>query len=229
MDVTIIVIIIFYGIKGVARGFILTAFNLVGYILAAMIAKLYHPVMAKFITEKTDWFDKINSSISTRISGIVESVYSSESTNFITDYLKLPSVIEQGIMDNFSIQGQMENINHSVNSYVSNTLTEMLINIISIMIVFILSRIALIIIINILNSIAKLPVLRTVNRTSGLILGIVIGVLIVFIAFTILTPIIITSPEGFIAQTTYDSVLGEYFYTNNIIINILKGRGFIKL
>nr|WP_279380163.1 CvpA family protein [Sporosalibacterium faouarense] len=123
----------------------------------------------------------------------------------------------------------MEGLTSSAGNYISDTLSHLFINIISIVVIFILARMVLVLIVNIANKISKLPILNTVNKTSGLFLGVIKGVLIIFIIFTILTPFIIISPEGTIASQTYHSTLGEFFYSNNIIIGFLKERGFLKI
>lgn len=228
MDIAIISIIVFNGISGMTKGFIIAAFNLLGYILAALIARMYYPMVSNLIMEKTDLFNKINNRISQNIADIFQSSGNPETFNSIIEHFKLPKILEQGMSTNPNVQGQISNLTNPIANQMANTLTEMFINIISIILVFIIVRILLIIVINILDNIAKLPILNTMNRTAGLILGLAKGVLLVLIIFTVLTPVIMFSPDGVIASTTYNSFFGEYFYTNNIIMDFLNAQGYLN-
>ncbi len=227
VDISIIIVVLINAFYGLHKGFIITAFNLAGYILAGIIAKVYYPVVAGIIKNNPSFFSKINSFVTNKVHMMIDSIDKPNSMSSILNSFRLPEIMQKGIIESSQIQSQMDNLGGSFGNFISTTFTDIFINIISIIIVFILARIILAVIIRLLDSISKLPILNEFNKISGLILGIAKGVLIIYIIFAILTPIIMVSPEGVVAEYTYNSKLGEYFYSNNIIINLLRDNGLI--
>lgn len=228
MDIIIIALILLSAINGLIKGFIITAFNLVGYILAGIIAKMYYPFLATFIKDNTGIFVKTKDWVTGKVNETIGTFDGSTNTSSILDIFKFPNGIKEGMADNIEVQNQLATADPSIGNSLATSLTDILISIISIIIVFIVARFALAYLIRLLNVVARLPVLKQFNKISGLILGVLIGILIIHIAFAILTPIILTSPDGIVAKSTYDSEIGQYFYTNNLIIKALKENGIIN-
>ncbi len=228
MDIVIIVIILLSAVNGLIKGFIITAFNLVGYIVAGIIAKLYYPFLATFIKDNTGIFVKAKDWVSEKVNETIGTFEGSTDTSSILDIFKLPNGIKEGMVDNIEAQNQLATADSSLGNTIATSLTDVFISIISIIIVFVLARIVLAYLIRLLDVVARLPVLKQFNKISGLILGLLKGILIIHIAFAILTPIILTSPDGIVAKSTHDSEIGQYFYTNNLIIKVLKENGIIN-
>lgn len=228
MDILVIVLILVSGANGFIKGFIVTGFSLVGYIIAGIIAKIYYPFLATYIKSNTGIFTKVSEWVTGKINGMISTGTGATNTSSILNIFKLPNSIKEGMSENIEVQNQLASTDLSLGSMLSSSLSDILISIISIVVVFVLARIVLGYLIRLLDLVAKAPVLKQFNKISGLILGLLIGILIIHVAFAILTPVILTSPDGVIAQTTYNSNIGKYFYTNNLIINALKENGIIN-
>ncbi|AFS79711.1 putative colicin V production protein [Gottschalkia acidurici 9a] len=54
LDIIVIVVLALYGISGWRRGLILSIFGIVGYILSAVIAKIYSPDLTNYIINNTN-------------------------------------------------------------------------------------------------------------------------------------------------------------------------------
>ncbi|MGO1470177.1 MAG: CvpA family protein, partial [Tissierella sp.] len=93
-----------------------------------------------------------------------------------------------------------------------------------VLIIYSIVNAILIMIIRKIDRFFKLPILNTLNTFAGLVFGLLKGVLIVFIIYTLLTPVIILNKESFIATNTMESALGMYFYNPDFLLNFLKNN-----
>jgi len=102
-------------------------------------------------------------------------------------------------------------------------ITLVIINCISIFILFIGARICIALLEALLSEIFSLPVLSFFNHSFGAILGLVNGVLIILFLFAMLIPLASIEKFGFIYRSIDSSLLAKYFYQYNFIFNwILK-------
>ncbi|WP_034429867.1 CvpA family protein [Caldisalinibacter kiritimatiensis] len=225
VDLIVIIILVTSSLRGLVKGFIISLFNLVGFFIAAYIAKLYYPVLVGYIYKNTNFINRIESFIYERVFKIMEGNENGLDKDLIINGFKLPAPIKESLGNNINLH--TGEITKSIGQALANEFTYIFVTIISIIIVFLAAKILLAIVVHVVDSIAKLPILRTFNRLTGFAFGLIKGVLIIYIIFAILTPVISMFPEGFIATGTYESTLGSYFYTQNVIINYLSGKGFI--
>lgn len=226
VDMVIVVILIINIIEGMSRGFIISLFNLTGFFISAYIAKLYYPILVGYIYNNPHIIGKLKDFIYRRVYKIMETNPNGKEPSSTLSLFKVPKTVEMKLFDNSQFYDSADGLMYSTESLISETLTSVFITIISILLVFFIVRFLLMIAVNIINSVAQLPILKQLNAFTGLIFGLVKGVLIIFILFTLLTPIISLYPQGFIAKGTFESNLGQYFYYNNIILNYLNQKGF---
>lgn len=223
MDIIILVVIGLNGLLGLRKGFIVSVFNFVGFILAIYIARMYYPVASKFIINNPNFIGKVKDFVSGRVNIIADGVSKSDGMDSIVEAFKLPNPINEGIINNSST------IIETGKANIANSLTAFFINILSMIIIFLIARLIIHLLVGLLNSFAKLPVLKQFNSTAGLAFGVLKGVLLVYILFAVLTPIISMYPDGKIAGYTYQSTLGQFFYKKNIIINFIKSLDLYKI
>ncbi|KGG80016.1 hypothetical protein Y919_08635 [Caloranaerobacter azorensis H53214] len=228
VDYVVIVILLVNGIGGLSKGLIITVFNLFGFILSLYIAKLYYPVVANFIKNNPNIIGTIKEYVTTRVEIIMNKIGNSGSIGDFFEILKLPSKLGENMINDPNVNSYMNNTMNTASDMISTKLTGLFIDIISIIIVFLAAKFILYIIVSILDNIAHLPVLRQINKLAGLVFGLIKGVFILYILFAIITPVITMFPDGAIAKGVYDSTIGYYLYSNNLIIDYLKGYGLFK-
>ena len=90
----------------------------------------------------------------------------------------------------------------------------------SFIVVLIASRLALGIISKSLNLVAKLPVISTLNKIGGAVIGGFKGVVVLYIVFLILffIPDIL---DGKVTENVSKSQIANKFYTENIIVDVI--------
>ncbi|MBS4536983.1 CvpA family protein [Clostridium sp. D2Q-11] len=216
VDIIIIIIIVLTGLEGFNKGFILSAFSLLGTIIALLIAKQYYHLISSFLINNTNIYIWLYKRVFPKISSIVEGE-GSLTLDTLLKIIKIPEIL---------INNDMQGIDYSSAQILSDIITILIINIIGIIVIFIIANILLSLIVTIVNIFFKLPLLNSFNKLSGLLFGLIKGVLMIFIIYAILTPIISLNPDGLISTQTTNSVLGNYFYNNNIIIGYLEAKGW---
>ncbi|KPU26573.1 hypothetical protein TR13x_09510 [Caloranaerobacter sp. TR13] len=228
VDYVVIVILLVNGLGGLSKGLIITLFNLVGFILSLYIAKLYYPVLANFIKNNPNFIYTIKKYVTTRVEIIINKIGNSGSIGDFFEILKLPNKLGEKMINDPNVNSYMNNTINTAGDMISTKLTGLFVDIISIIIVFLVAKFILYVVVSILDNIAQLPVLRQINKSAGLIFGLIKGIFIIYILFAIITPVVTMFPDGAIAKGIYDSTIGYYLYSNNLIINYLKGYGLFK-
>ena len=72
---------------------------------------------------------------------------------------------------------------------------------------------------------ARVPVLKQFNKTGGLVFGILKGILVLYVVFALLTPLIpLMKPSNPLISGLEQSVFTVNFYKYNLIIPWIKGN-----
>lgn len=201
-DLIVILIIALCTFLGYKRGLIKVAIKLLSFIVAIIIALTLYKPTANYIIQNTEIDDNIQTAITEKI--LPEGATEEDEVQITTN---VPEMILEGA----------ENTVKSI----STTLTTKIIEILSLIGIFIITKIVLRVITLISNLIEKIPVIKQFNKAGGTIYGIIQGLLT---CFTILAVISLISP--FINQSYIEminnSLLASKLYDNNILLNIIS-------
>ncbi|MEE0686333.1 MAG: CvpA family protein [Lachnospiraceae bacterium] len=156
--------------KGMVKIVLSMAAMIVAYVLAAALTV---PVSTA-LKSATPVYDTIEKSVSTMVK---ESKVDSTSI----EKLNLPTQIEEKIME-----GANE-VASGFNEYLVKTISNLILKALTFFIVMIVIYIILSIIINVLDFVAKLPLISNINKSGGLVIGLVKGLIYVWIACLALT------------------------------------------
>lgn len=193
IDYGIIAILALGVISGLRKGLVLSISSIICLLASIMVAKTYYKTVTKFLVKNTSLEEKIASFLSEK--------------DFISNML-YPANGESPV---FSIS---ESFTSDVNSFV----TVLLINAISVLMVFLAARLILSLAEGFLIGVVSIPGLREVNSIGGAFVGFVKNVIIIMLIFTIITPASAIKPLSSIAKAIEASTLANYFYTYNFIL-----------
>jgi len=222
VDMTILIILIVNSLVGVKQGFIVSIFNLVGFILSYYFAKIYYPIVSEYIIANPDFFNKLKEFIGMKVQPLIIKNAAETDTGSILKNFKLPKPVMDGVLQNKLFGSYVQDMTDSISSLITETLTHMFVNIISFLIVFAIAQFVLMIIVRVLDSFVSLPILNQFNKLLGVGTGFIKGILVVYLILAVLTPIISFSPDGAIANGVFNSTFGYYLYDNNILLKYLK-------
>lgn len=197
LDFIILAIILITTFVGYKRGLIKSAFGLLSFIIALVISLLLYKPVSSFIMDHTPIPDKIETHIENRISTSNEE----ETDNFISNYYN--------------------NIKNSSTSLIAHNMTNSIINIASVFIVFVLTRIILLFIRFSGDLIAKLPLIKQFNHIGGFVYGLLVGFIIIYAIFTIITILAPVIDLNHVINLINHSIISNIMYNNNIIFMFL--------
>ena len=196
-DLGILLLIFISTIIGYKVGFIKVAFRLLSFILALVIALVLYKPISNLIIDHTSIPHKIETQISSRLS----SEDKSSTDNIVSNYYNN--------VKNYSTNVMAHNISITI------------VNISSVLLVFIITRFLLFFLKFSTDLIAKLPLIKQFNHIGGFIYGIIAGFFIVYFIFTVITLLAPLIDLSKILNLINSSIIGNIMYNNNIIFMFL--------
>lgn len=218
-DIAVFIIIAAFTVIGLKNGFLYSVFRLLSYILSVIFAIKFYPVLSGML-QNTVLYTNIKTAV---IKGIIKqqteniSAIKDRTAQSIVDGLKLPGFIKDSILENitgkdiFGLQKIMDAIGSEI--------AMLVINILSVILIYVIIRIALVFARVIIKTISRLPVFKQLDKTGGFVLGAIEGVLVVYIICAVL---ILFSAFPKFSSTIDDlenSQFANYFYQNNFIVS----------
>ncbi len=223
-DISVLVIIAIFTIIGVRNGFLYSVFRLLSYILSIIFAIKFYPVLSAML-QKTIIYSNIKTAV---INGITkqqaaDGISLQERTaKSIVEGLKLPGFLKDAILRNvgekdiFGVQ--------KITDAISSEVATLVINILSMILIYVIIRFGLIFVKVIIKAIARIPVFKQLDKAGGLVLGAIEGIFIVYIICALL--VLFSAFPKF--SKTIDSVqksqIACYFYQNNFIMSFLSNE-----
>lgn len=195
IDLILIAIIALFTFIGYKKGLIKVAFGLVSFILAIIISVILYKPVSSFIIKYTPLDDYIENTVAERLT-------SSETTKEETE----------NIVSNY-----YNNIKNASTSVIATGISKTVINISSMLIVFIISKIILLFFKFIGDIIAKLPLIKQFNSAGGFIYGLLKGFVIIYIILAIIAVLAPIIDINNIVSIINSSIITNIMYNNNII------------
>ncbi len=207
--VALIVLSTFFGYKKGLTGVILKIFSFL--IAVVLMLVLYKPV-SNFVIKNTTIDENIKAGVTEQLKKLdinKESTTKEENESFVTEYINkyVNEAIEQGKED--------------VIEYVSDKLSIAIINVIMALIVFIVSMTVLLIISLFLKLLVKLPILRQIDKSGGIIYGILRAIIVIYVILAILSVMSAMIEDFSIIKAIEDSTIGNMMYNNNLILKMI--------
>lgn len=222
LGIVTVAILVFSCLIGYRRGFVKEVVSTCFFLLAIVIVWVINPYVDSFLEERTPVYEKIQEScresVEKQLAGLEENSREAQE-RFIED-LPLPGFLKTQIESNNKQEVYTYLAVETFTDYVAESLAKMLLNGIGFVISYLLAVVMIYAVAYILNIIAKLPILRGVNKMAGFLMGGIRGLLWIWIALLILTIFCNTSwGETCMVMIEQDRFL-SFLYNNNIFVKI---------
>lgn len=200
LDLIVILVIALFTFIGYKQGLIKVAIKIASFFIAIIIALVLFKPVSTLVINNTTIDDKIENAIIEKIT---------------PEGMKPEDKVEARNLPS----GIIKNTNDSIKS-IAETLTTKLIEICTILILYIVARIVLKFIAALATLIEKIPILKQFNKLGGTVYGLVKGVLIVYVVLAI---IYLASPllKENTSKKIEEARLTKMMYNNNIITKIM--------
>ena len=198
----ILALSIFYGYK---KGLINLAVKLCATIIAIVVTAILYTPVSNFIINTTGIDETIENSIYEKVDETIK-IENNDDGNYINE-----------------VQGKI--VEDAKNNMLPQTARTLAINIVNIgvmIVLFIIVKIALRFVTALANLIAKLPIIKQFNKAGGIVYGVIMGFLIIFIALKVISISAQINPSNTVAKNIEESSVGKILYNNNVIDIFLK-------
>lgn len=193
------------GFIGYKQGMVKILLSMVAMVVTYILAaSLTIPVSAA-LKSTTPAYDVIEESVSKMVE---ES--NVDSTSIAK--LNLPQQIEEKIMEGAA------KVNDGFNKYLVETLSNFILKALTFVVLIVVIYIAVCIVIKVFDFVSKLPLIKNVNQTGGLAIGLAQGLLVVWLGCLIITAFSNKAWAQEAFRQINDNALLTFIYENNPII-----------
>lgn len=222
----VVVFIAYHVIDGLHRGFIRKAVSAVSLIITLVLVTYLTPQITNFIQNNTSLHANLQEKCSELfLSGEYNEDVKTDQVLMIEN-MDLPENIKEMLLENNNAEAYDLLAVSGFHDYVGAYLASMIINALSYLLAFVIIWTAIRAILLALDVVTMLPILHGINKLAGGVLGIVYGVVLVWVAFLLVT-ILCNGELGhqFFALIS-DNPFLLFLYNQNVIMKIIFGLMF---
>ena len=219
LDIVVVLILIFFLLKGMREGFVKNCLGLFPLIGALVLTNKLYPVLSRLI-RSTPIYKYLQSNVYEGIGLDTTNLLLNGDTSHskAIEGLDLPNFLKKGLVENnnsvvYNILG-VEDFGEYIASYIANAC----INALCVILVFFVLFISIKIVIGVLGLVTKMPILNFFNKALGTFSGLVQGILFVWIIGLVLVFFYSNPAFGSFFDTLYKSNIAMLFYENNLLM-----------
>ncbi len=216
---------------GLYRGFITSVLGLVSVFVAMFAAYALGPVISEAIYKNETIVNTLihYTDASSRLGDLDLSMraVAGLDTSTIADIVSranLPVPFDSLLSGNLAQQVFTSIGSTNVSQYVNNTIVTSFVSILSYIVVFLVSYLALTLLVGLIGYVFKFPALKHLDALLGGIFGIARGVFVVYVLFALVPILMTVMPFPEFGDLVRASQLGDALYKSNIVTTILQGH-----
>jgi len=218
LDIVTVIVFVSCLVIGIGKGFLRMTFSFVSILVSLYIARAIHQPISVFLRESTPIYEALKAQIILRlgIQEVIES-YIHQGESVVLSRLSLPQVVIDRLAENNTPLIRMMMGVTTLEDYIGSFLTNMSINIISLVLVFVAAIILTNLIANVLELISRLPVIRTFDRLGGFLVGALVGSFAVWAIVTLYITLF-ASMGWFDWEVFNGSYAGQFLYEHGFLV-----------
>ncbi len=215
------------------RGFVKIALTLTSLVVSIVVVRLVTPQVTLFLKENTSIQQSIQNTLMHAVGADTFLEQAGELNvelpafeSSVIESLNLPDPFKEVLLENNTIDIYHRLGVDSFFEYIGASLTNIVLNLVGAVLIFIVVYIALRLLMRALDVVTRLPILSGLNQIAGAVAGLVSGLLWVWVFFFILNIFSGTGWASYLLGLIHDcgwlNVLYQYNLLNWIFIGILK-------
>ncbi len=226
LAIVVLVILGGYALNGHRRGFIRTVFTLFSTIIALILTSWVSPVISKELQKN----EKVMGFVTEKVEKVLTF---SEAGNKITDQvnfinkLPLPAIMKHTLIENNTKDVYTAMAVDNFKDYISNSMARIIINAVVFLVIVLFITIGLALLCETMDIISKLPLINGLNKTAGLLAGLLHGIVVVWIGCIFLTVLSSTQWGKSLFELINSSAFLSTVYNNNLLLKFIMNLGKI--
>lgn len=226
----VLLVLLLFALRGYRRGFVRTLVSIAFFFLAAVLVHYATPYISRALKEYTPLYSYVDAQCEKAFK-IEETEDQAELSKLeqtqLIENLQIPETLKKQLLENNNKAGYERLSVDSFSNYVAGYMASLIMNVIT----YVVTLAAVLLLLRIgaaaLDLISKLPVLHGMNQVLGLALGLVQGVLLIWVVFLIITICGSTQAGGRLLTMIYESPVLNVLYDANVflryLMNLLSG------
>ncbi len=228
MDILLIVVLLIlagFGLHGYLRGLVRVLFSLVAVFLTIVLATAIAPYVAHFLQTQTPLYQTVKEKCVDYLQSAVEDGMQQETQGWETGTvfgIKMPEELQEIFTENTDAQGSLveaSEVYERAGGFVAGQVVQRLAWVVS----FALILALLSVVVHFLDILAKLPVLKNINRIGGLAIGLLEGLIVVWILFLAVFLCQGTEFGREMMDTIQENAILKLISDNNILEHMIMG------
>lgn len=218
--IIVIIILIGYGAKGHRDGFIKTMFSIFSVMIALTITTVLNPYVSKAIQNNKG----ITSFVSKKVAIALDMEKEEDGVTGqvkAIDQLTIPKALKNALVENNNKEVYKALVVNKFENYVSHYLAVVVLNAATFFCIFVLCMVLLCLLCQGLDLFSKLPVINGLNKTAGLLVGVLRGLVILWILCIVLTIFSGTHWSKGVYGSINESVFLSSIYNNNLLLQLI--------
>jgi len=212
LDIGMLVVLTIFAMLGYHKGLVHTVYRLVSFFLALFLAVRLHPFVSRVLRE-TFVYDGIRERIAE--STYLEAAFREHAPSpgigialqerTTIEALPVPGPLRELLYDNNTPAVRDVLRVGTLEDFIAGFLANIVINVISLLVVFVIVLLLLKLVGHVLHIVDKLPVVSTINRLGGFVVGSLLGLGVVWLGLVVVTVVLSTGGN----EAVYDLVQGS--------------------
>lgn len=228
LTIVVLLVLAVFALNGYMRGFVRTLASMFFFLLAAVMVYYATPYVSDFLRTSTPVYEMVEEKCEKLLENVNfenEGKISKKEQAAQIDALALPEVFREQLKASNNQAAWERLAADSFRQYLSKYLAVQILNILIYLLTFLLVSILLRMIIMTLDIITKLPLLHGLNQVLGLFLGTAQGIMVVWIAFLVITVFARTQAGAELMRMVQESEILRRLYDANLFLKCLFGLG----
>lgn len=209
------------------RGFLKSSYTVLSLIISAVLIVTLQQPFTDYLSSSA-LGQTVRDKVQLQVQGTAEEQMpqingeeDSETAVKVGEVMGLPSFLMDFLDEKLEKQAEaVETMKNDALAVLTDTVTEVILKIASIILLFLAVRLGVFVLLRLLDIIFKLPLLSGVNSFLGMIVGALNGLLIVYIICAILTLLAPTESLSAISKVVDETLIVKHFYDNNLLIEL---------
>lgn len=219
LDGIVLFLLTFAIVKGYKKGFLMSAFQLVSWILCIILTKILFPYAVEFL-EAFHVRDSLYKAVDGYISLPDLSKAGNDAISAIQS-LPVPEALKTKLIENNNYEVYRVLGVETFSEYIVSYITNMLLNGIAIIATFVVAFLLVKGISAAMSILDHLPGLHFLNHSLGVVFGALSGIIHCWLFCLLITLLGVFEPLQSLFPAVNSSMLTEFFYNHNLLLNSL--------
>lgn len=209
-DLILVAIVVIFIMIGYKKGLTGSLIKLASFAIAVILAVILYKPLTNVVMENTQIDEKIEETI-------IQNFSKEENENKNEE--NMPTTLVNSI--NNKIEQETTTARNEIVEKTAKTTTLTIMRIGTAIVIYILARIILFIVALLAKGITQLPLLKQIDKTGGIVYGLLQGAVIVYVALGLVSLISVIWTNNAVVEAVNKSYLCSILYNNNIILKLI--------